>query len=92
MVSYRTLLFGTIAVISAASPAYAGTLNPLPAPPARATASTANPGTLNPLPAPVHTMGTLNPLPAPPKATAQHSLFGDLIQLFVRLEQSALHR
>lgn len=47
MVSYRTLIFGTIAVISASAPAVAGGLSPLPGP----QQAVVSPGGLTPLPA-----------------------------------------
>ena len=63
MVSYRTIIFGTIAVISATSPAYAGGGSPIPGHVRQATI--AAPAGGSPIPGGRQAMTGGSPIPGP---------------------------
>lgn len=82
MVSYRTILFGTIAVISATSPALASGGRPLPGPGRTVTIATPSGG--GPLPSKTTTVATPSgggPLPGPVS----------LLSVLLRDAESILH-
>ncbi len=88
MISYRTLLFGTIAVMSAAAPAYADSAAAVPAPIHTMDSAAA-------VPAPIHTMDSAAAVPKAQAgdtttATTHSSFANTLYETFVQFEQFVL--